>query len=449
MLRAIKKLLAMGIPIAATRFIHTFNTFIVMLFLAQLGHDVLAASYSIATIRVALIVIFMSPLFAIGAIVSRSFGNESLDNKGKMHLLVEAWLVALILSIIPIVIALFLKPILIFFRQPQELITITTSYFKYYMYALPAIYLAKVNQQYLFAIKQQKWVVIVNIVMMLLNIVLNYGFIFGKFYLPELGVPGAGIVGSITSWLYLGLSLLLLFRVSNLERCSLNLNLSWAKLILKVGGPISVSLTSDMLMMSAIMVMTGWLGALAMSANQVSNEYIRLAILPLFGLSEAASIVTGHTLAEKNKSSLKTLNRAALFITTLFTISVAIVFAIFHKQLVDAFVDFSSKDAAAIYKLALLLLGLRLGKMLINGPILIISGLLRGMYDTIFPMFSSIIIGWLGTLPLAYILAFTLKLGVAGIFIASIVSETILAIIMLSRWQFKLRNIDLTKLHQI
>ena len=67
----IKKLLTLGIPLAASRFMHTLNTFIVMLFIAQLGHDALAASFTMATTRIIMLVIFMSPLFAIGSLVSR------------------------------------------------------------------------------------------------------------------------------------------------------------------------------------------------------------------------------------------------------------------------------------------------------------------------------------------------------------------------------------------
>ena len=52
MLTIIKQLLTLGIPLAASRFMHTLNTFIVMLFIAQLGHDALAASFTMATTRI-------------------------------------------------------------------------------------------------------------------------------------------------------------------------------------------------------------------------------------------------------------------------------------------------------------------------------------------------------------------------------------------------------------
>lgn len=432
----IKKLLAMGLPMAASRFIHTFNTFLIMLLIARIGHNALAASFTIAMTRVVMLVIFLSPLFAIGPIVSRNYLQHHSNEKQSTSFIQQGWCVALLLAIIPLVTLSFLEPILRFFHQPANLIPLVGEYFKYYMWAIPGIYLSTVNQQYLAGIKKQHYVIAINLTVFVLSILLNTGLIFGYFGLPKLGIAGAGIASIITTWTSFILSTIITQRLSPVSHKRLRLNqLNNAKLILKIGLPICLKSGSELLLMFVIMIMVGWLGATAMSASQISNEYLMLALLPLFGLSEACAIVVGHTINEKNHQELKIISKASLLIASSFTIAVALLILIFHKLLADAFIDFSQADATAIYHLAMWLLAIRVIKMLFVGPIQTYTGLLRGAYDTFFPMKLSILTSWLLTLPLAYVFGFYLKFGVTGIVASSTAAEIILALGLWLRWK--------------
>lgn len=79
-------------------------------------------------------------------------------------------------------------------------------------------------------------------------------------------------------------------------------------------------------------------------------------------------------------------------------------------------------------------------KMLFAGPIQTYTGLLRGIYDTVFPMVMSVLTSWLITLPLAYIFGIFLKFGVIGIVVASSFAEIILAFGLCLRWKYRVSN---------
>lgn len=441
MFKIIKKLLAMGLPMAASRFIHTFNTFIVMALISQLGHEALAASFTIAMTRIVMLVVFLSPLFAIGAIVGRNYSKQHLDERKITSFIQQAWAVALLLSITPIIFLSFLEPILNFFHQPINLIPLVGDYFKYYMWAIPGIYLSTVNQQYLAGIKKQNHVVALNLIIFTLSIVLNTMLIFGYLGLPKLGIEGAGIASLITAWTGFIISTVLSQRISSVNHTRLRVNnFTDGQMILKIGFPICLRSGSELLLMFVIMIMIGWLGEIAMSASQISNEYLLLALLPLFGLGEACAIVVGHTLSEKNRQELENISKATLLIAATFTLGVALIILIFHRLLADVFIDFNKPDAIQIYRLAMWLLAIRVLKMLFAGPIQTYTGLLRGTYDTVFPMVMSVLTSWLITLPAAYIFGIFLKLGVIGIVVAASFAEIILAFALWLRWKYTVFN---------
>lgn len=124
---------------------HTLSTFVVMLLIALLGHDALAASFTMATTRIILLVIFISPLFAIGSLLSRQQPDISEEKIGAF--LLQSWFTALLLAVLPAGILSFSSPLLHALHQPKQLIPMITDYFNYYRWAIPALYLTTVNTQ--------------------------------------------------------------------------------------------------------------------------------------------------------------------------------------------------------------------------------------------------------------------------------------------------------------
>ena len=430
----------MGLPLAATRLIHTFGTFVVMVLLAQLGNDVLAASFTIAITRVVILVIFMSPLFVTGAIVGRQFKSS---NGGCVQILYQAWLTALLLSIPPIGVLTLLEPILGWFNQPAELIPIISGYFKYYMWAIPGIYLATVNYQYLSGIHQQKWVLWLNILTLVVSISLNAALIFGVYFIPALGVKGAGMASIISSWVSFALSVCILRKYSAIHLgVFLMRDFSWGKKIFRIGIPLGLRSGSDMGLMFVIMLMIGWLGETVMSASQISNEYMMLGLLPLVGIGEACAIVAGHAIGEENHATLRLLNKAAIILTTSITLVMGLIVFAFHRPLSKIFIVFSGVDSYEIYRLAIILLAMSVLRLVFAGPIQTLGGLLRGVYDTKYPMWASFFTGWGITLPLAVYFAFVLNWGVIGIVLSPIVAELILIFILSKRWKMRLLEIE-------
>ena len=68
------------------------------------------------------------------------------------------------------------------------------------MIGTPALFLFQPLKSFSEGITRPIPITIINLGMVISNALLNYGFIFGKFGLPELGGAGCGISFAISSW---------------------------------------------------------------------------------------------------------------------------------------------------------------------------------------------------------------------------------------------------------
>lgn len=436
---AIKKLISLALPMMGTRMVQTLNTFILMVILAQLGHTVLAASFTISIVRIAVMVVFMSPLFALGAIVGRQLGEKNIDQIP--NIIKQAWLTALLLSVPVMIIFLLIKPILILFHQPPSIIPYVNDYFKYFLFAFPAIYIVSANQQILACLHKQRLVLLMSFLSLALCAFLNDGLILGHFGLPALGVIGGGITGIISNWLYLIISTYFVYRFIRKPILSQAWQgLRWMKMIFKIGTPIFIKIASEMLMMFVLAIFIGWLGQVSMAAGQISNQYMLCVLVPIIGLGEAGSILISRAVGAKQYDELKQLNHACLISAIAFSLGIAILFLIFHRLLADVFIHFNAPDAKAIYVLAMWLLLIRTLNMFFDGPTMTLVWSLRGLYDTQFPMWISIAVTWLILIPLAWILGFGFHFGIIGITLAGVVGSIISVVILRIRWCYQLQK---------
>jgi len=69
------------------------------------------------------------------------------------------------------------------------------------------------------------------------------------------------------------------------------------------------------------------------------------------------------------------------------------------------------------------------------------SGALRGLFDTRFPMWNSLFFSWIFNIPLSYLFAFTFGWGIIGIFLGSSISFVFRAAGVWLRWRWQLKRL--------
>ncbi|MDF1653818.1 MAG: MATE family efflux transporter [Coxiellaceae bacterium] len=440
-IKALKNVLVMAVPMMSTRFVQTLNTFIMMLVLAQLGHVVLAATLTISMVRIVALLIPSAPMFSLGAIVSRQMNAE-----GKKHLpyiLTQAWSLAFILSLFSMAILFLTAPILHLLHQPEAVVPVIGAFFRTQMWAMIPIMLVMACQQFLSGMKKQHYVTALSVISLCTNSFLVYGLTLGHFGFPALGVYGAALANVISASFggVLAITVTLHCLPVRLRiKHWLNRSSQWFKLILKIGMPICLQVGSEMIVLMIITVMVGWLGEVAMGASQISGQYMLFAIVPIFGLSEAAAIRVGHAIADEQPKRIPMLGHASMLLSIAVVVLIGLVFAIFHKPLAHWFLQHDGSDSAAIYGITMILLAIRIFTMLFDGVADVTVGLLRGLYDTKYPMAVSLFTNWAVSLPLAYLFAFTFGFGVIGLAIGGMLARLLSTVVLLFRWPAALKK---------
>ncbi len=432
----------MAVPMMTTRLVQTLNTFVSMVVMAQLGHQVLAAGLPISMYRIVVMLAFVAPLFVLGAMVGRQMHDKGLHELPGM--LVQSWLLSLLLSVPMMILYAVSGPLMTLFHQPSSVVPIITEYFNVQLWGMPAVLLATVNQQFLAGTKHQHWVTTVSTIGLIINAVFSYGLTLGHFGMPAWGVFGASLANVITMWIcaFMGLILVLRKLPAKLAWSDWRLrDAHWIKKIAKIGTPVSLQITGEMLSIMVVTLIIGWLGEVAMAASQISQQYMLFAIVPIFGLSEAASIRVGHAIANKQSETIRALGRVGIVLSLIMTGLVGLVFALFHKPLAQLFLHQLHSHVEAIYHLTLMLLLIRIIAMLFDGVTDVVVGLLRGLYDTRFPMMVSIVSSWVVMLPLAYVLGIILGYGVIGIALGGAVTRLFAAGILFMRWLKKSQDL--------
>ncbi len=440
-IRALKNILVMAVPMMSTRFVQTLNTFIMMLVLAQLGQVVLAATLTISMVRIVALLIPSAPMFALGAIVSRQMNPEG--KKSLPYILTQAWSLAFLLSLVSMLILFLTAPVMHLLHQPPTVVPIIGEFFRTQMWAMMPIMIIMSCQQFLSGMKRQHYVTALSVISLCTNSFLVYGLTLGHFGFPAMGVRGAALANVISA--SFGCILAITVTLSCLPvRLRLkhwwNRSSQWFKLILKIGMPICLQIGSEMTVLMIITVMVGWLGEVAMGASQISGQYMLFAIVPIFGLSEASSIRVGHAIADKEPRRIPMLGHASMLLSMAVVVLIGLVFAIFHQPLAHLFLHHDGAQTAAIYSLTMTLLAIRIFTMLFDGVADVTIGLLRGLYDTKYPMAVSLFSNWIVSLPLAYLLAFTFHFGIIGLAVGGMISRILAAGILLRRWPMAMKQ---------
>lgn len=440
----IRQILALGIPMSVTRLVQMLSAFIGMLILAHLGHVYVAAGSLISATQVTLSMICISLLFATGVISARLAGAGDHDTIGA--LLQQAGVLSIVLAIPVCLLFWFAGPILSALHQPAALIPLATSYFRLLVLGILPIVLTIPVQQFLFSLRLQKFVLWCSLLNLIMIALLAYMFILGRWGAPMLGVRGLALAYVIQNWISLLIYFLLIklhpiFQPYRIFQWRFRGNFNLIKRLVQIGWPMSMQFGGEMLVMFFLTMMIGLLGTTDLAARQVVSQYYMLIIVPIFGFSEATSILVSHAHGADNRPHIRKITNASVWVTGSFAMIVLLIAIFFPVTLARVYIHGnSSNDLHIIYLLKTLLWLASLG-LLFDSCRTVLTGALRGLYDTKAPMWIGIAAQWLIAIPLGALLAFTFHQGIIGIQAAWLSAIVASVVALWWRWKRKLTTL--------
>lgn len=272
---------------------------------------------------------------------------------------------------------------------------------------------------------------------LMVNIPLNYVFIYGHFGMPALGGVGCGVATASVYWVMFIVMRFWVKRMASMR--DIRMNTRWSapsKAVLSrlftLGLPVALALFFEVTLFAVVALLVSPLGIVKVAGHQIALNFSSLMFVLPLSLGVATTIRVGYRLGQGSADQA----RVAAWTGQGVGISMAAITAIFT-------VTFRA-DIAALYTANPEVITLAAQLMLLaaiyqfSDSIQVIgSGILRGYKDTRSIFFITFIAYWVLGLPVGYILALTdwvvPKLGPAGFWCGFIVGLTSAAIMMIWR----------------
>ncbi|NND30946.1 MAG: MATE family efflux transporter [Saprospiraceae bacterium] len=260
----------------------------------------------------------------------------------------------------------------------------------------------------------------------ILNIILDPCFIFGWGPFPELGVAGAAVATTIGRGVGVLFQLYVLVNGRVIVKIARrHITIVWR--IIKRLLSVSVGGMGQYIIASAswifLMRIMAEFGETAVAGYTISIRMIIFAILPAWGMSNAAATLVGQNLGANQPDRAETSVWRSAFYTMLFLLSVSIIYFLFATPMVRFFHSDPEVVKYGVASLKIICLG-----YVFFAYGMVISQSFNGAGDTRTPTIMNFISFWLLQIPLAYVMGIYLNIGPNGVFWAVAISETILAI---------------------
>jgi MATE family multidrug resistance protein len=412
-------LLKLAIPLIITTVVQSSVNFFVNIFLAHLNEQAFAAGTLVSWLFFLLINLILGTFNAINILVAHKFGQN--DHQG-ISLVLRDGLILVLLLIIPTFL-LFWNISFIFslLGQKPELIALATIYLHALAWGLLPKFILILSFEFLIGLGHTRVSMIFNLASIPLEIFFSYILIFGKLGFPALGISGAGWGMTISDWIAASILCIYITYCQSYQSYVKSI-FTWNKpfylwKIIKLGFPIGLMFTVEVGFFFVMTLFIAVISVTSLAANQIVMQYFGPLVDIILSLAQAMTVRIGHHLGANQPEIAERTNYAGIILSAIITIIVACFYWFSPGILIG--VDFNihdSRNTETIYFAKQFLL-LAAFLQILEAIRIALTGSLRGLEDTQFSLFISVISFWCIALPIGYILAFWLKLGGSGFWI--------------------------------
>jgi MATE family multidrug resistance protein len=252
-----------------------------------------------------------------------------------------------------------------------------------------------------------------------LNLGLNYLFVFGALNFPQLEEAGLAWASLGTRLLMAVALMLLTFKFWKLSK---KIDFTFMKELAKVGFPISVSMFLEIMAFCLVSLLVGKFTEDQVAANNLALNIASLAFMIPLSISSAVAVKVGHAYGEKNISTIQVFTRVSIMASLFFTALNGLTFYF----LPESILGFYTIDKEVLVWGAKILFWIACFQ-LFDGTQVTLSGILRGLSVTKAPSVVIFIGYWLIGLPLGYLLSFKMGFEAQGFWIGLAISLAIVA----------------------
>lgn len=337
------------------------------------------------------------------------------------------------------------RPLMYVMSQPPEVVDLAMPYLTLVAASLIPMIIFQGFKQFSDGMSMTRFPMYATIVANLVNILLNYMFIFGKFGAPALGVVGAAI-GTLASRVVMVFYLWYLLSRKDKSRYYVTgikiftLSKEMLKKLLNLGFPSAMQMLFEVGIFTSAVWLSGILGKNPQAANQIALNLSSMTFMVSMGFSVTAMIRVGNQKGLKRFRELRRVAISLFLLTSILSLIFAVGFILFKGELPKIFLDYDNlsqfADNHEVVTLASQLLIIAAIFQFTDALQVVALGALRGMQDVKIPMFLTLIAYWVIGFPISYYLSMHTAWESMGIWIGLLAGLTASGVMLFIRFNY-------------
>ncbi len=407
--------------------------------LGWVGASTLAAGTLGVNIFTPFLIFGMGLMTATAPMIAREIGRRASSVRDVRRTVRQAMWAAVIVSLIGWAVLWHAEQLLVLLGQDRNLAREAAKFVRAVQWGLLPFLWFVVLRSFVSGLERAQWVLAIGAAAVIFNAVVNYGLIFGRLGLPQLGLSGAGIGSALTNALmFLGLAAVVV-RDRRFRRYRLFGHFwrpDWKRFadVWKLGLPIAVTLALEVTVFNAAVFLMGWFGTAALAAHAVALQLAALTFMVPLGLSQAATVRVGLAAGRGDPAGIARAGWTAFALGTGFMALTGIVMVAMPDLLVGLFLDPAVPENRPVMALAVSFLMVAALFQVVDGAQAVGAGMLRGLHDTTLPMIFAAFGYWVVGIGVGWWLAFEAGMGGVGIWLGLATGLAVVSVLMLWRW---------------
>lgn len=432
-----RAILLLAIPMVLEMAMESLFAVVDVFWVAHLGPN------AVATVGLTESMIILVASVALGlslsttAMVARRVGEK--DHEGAAVAAVQAIAIGLLVALAVGVIGVAEGPALLrLMGAPPDMVRVGSSYTRIMLGGCATVVLIYLNNAIFRGAGNAAIAMRVLWFANLVNLILDPCLIFGLGPFPRLGVTGAATATTI------GRGLGVVFQFVMLARGTDRIRIGLKQLRLNLGVMARLVRVSITGILQFLIAHTSWIGlvrivamfgAAAIASYTIAIRIVIFAILPSWGMSNAAATLVGQNLGAREPERAEKSVWKTGFYNMLFLGALGVFFILFAEPVIRLF----TTDPAIVPLAAACLRLLSYGNIFYAYGMVMVQAF-NGAGDTVTPTIVNVFCYWLWEIPLAYWLAIHAGLQARGAFLSIPIAEGTLAIVSMilfrrGRWK--------------
>ena len=384
----------------------------------KLGYYELAAVGIAGNLSFEVLVILMGLLSIVGVLCAQA---EGAGEKKQAGLAVRQGIfVSLLLGIPSMILVWHLNIILEWTDQDPRVLQLVVPYLHgLSACVLPMLFFA-VFRNFVSALARPQAVMVITTVAVLVNYFLTLWLVHGGWGIPSLGLFGAGLATSIVSWLMFLALLWHVYQTTALRGYGIfaerwKLDTVICKEIMVLGLPVAGLVFLEAGMFSAASILSGIISAETLAAYEIVMSWAGIPFVIAMGIAEATMVRVAYGAGRNRLDTARQSGILGMLIGVLILVVMMIIPLGFAAYIIDIFISPSDPGFTVVSLLSIEFLTIAAIFQVFDGLQAIAARALRGVKDSVAPLWIAGFGYWILGIGGGSWLAFWMDFGGAGL----------------------------------